>query len=120
MLSELMINLKSMLMANNNDKTTITKTDLIKAMSEKTKLTQKDVGLVLDAFMESVKESVSKGESVSLVSFGTFEVVDRAARKAVDFRTKEVINIPASKAVRFKVGKGLKEAVKAIKPKGKK
>jgi len=90
----------------------MTKADLIKAISESTKITQKDVASVLDSFMETVKTSLSKGESITLVGFGNFEVGTRAARSAINFKTKEKIQIPACKTVRFKVGKGLKESVK--------
>jgi DNA-binding protein HU-beta len=89
----------------------MTKADLIKAISETTKITQKDVGLVLDSFMETVKTSLSKGENINLVGFGNFEVGTRAARQARNFKTKEIMHIPASKTVKFKIGKGLKEAV---------
>lgn len=89
----------------------MTKTDLIKAISESTKITQKDVGLVLDSFMETVKKSLSKGESVPLVGFGTFEIGNRAARQARNFKTGKTTQIPASKTARFRAGKGLKEAV---------
>ena len=90
----------------------ITKTDLIKTVSATTKMAQKDVGLVLDTFMDKMKAHLSKGESISIPGFGIFEIADRAARKAMNFRTKEVIDIPASKIVRFKAGKALKDAAK--------
>lgn len=89
----------------------MTKADLIKAISETTKITQKDVGLVLDSFMETVKTSLSKGENINLVGFGNFAVGTRAARQARNFKTKEIMHIPTSKTVKFKIGKGLKEAV---------
>ena len=95
----------------------ITKTDLIKTISATTKMAQKDVGLMLDTFMDKVKDHLSKGESISIAGFGIFEVADRSARKAMNFRNKEVINIPASKVVRFKAGKALKDAAKQVKAK---
>ncbi|MCK9217779.1 MAG: HU family DNA-binding protein [Firmicutes bacterium] len=87
------------------------KAELIASMAEKSELTKKDTEKALKAFIDSVKESLSKGEKVQLVGFGTFEVKQRAARVGRNPRTKEEIKIPASKAPAFKPGKDLKETV---------
>ena len=88
------------------------KTELVKAISEKSGSTQKDAENFLNAFIESVTESMKKGEDVAIIGFGTFSVAERAARTARNFRTNELIDVPASKTVKFKVGKTLKDAVK--------
>ena len=88
------------------------KTELVKAISEKSGSTQKDAENFLNAFIESVTESMKKGEDVAIIGFGTFSVAERAARTARNFRTNELIDVPASKTVKFKVGKGLKDSVK--------
>ena len=88
------------------------KTELIKAISEKSGSTLKDSENFLNAFVETVTEAMSKGEDVAIIGFGTFSVAKRAARTARNFRTNELIDVPASKAVKFKVGKGLKDSVK--------
>jgi len=93
-------------------KKVVTKPDLIKAISETTKITQKDVRATLDALMEEIKQTLSKGDNVSLIGFGSFQIANRAARKARDFKTKEIINVPAYKTVHFKIGNGLKKAVR--------
>jgi len=87
------------------------KAELIASMAEKCELTKKDTEKALKAFMDSVQESLEKGEKVQLVGFGTFEVKQRAARVGRNPRTKEEIKIPASKAPIFKAGKDLKESV---------
>ena len=48
---------------------------------------------------------------MQIAGFGTFSVVERAAREGRNPRTGETIPIPASKSVKFRVGAGLKEAV---------
>ena len=88
------------------------KTELVKAISEKSGSTQKDAENFLNAFIESVTESMKKGEDVAIIGFGTFSVAERAARTARNFRTNELIDVPASKTVKFKIGKGLKDSVK--------
>ncbi len=88
------------------------KTELVKVISEKSGSTVKDAEKFLNAFVESITESMKKGDDVTLVGFGTFSVAERAARTARNFKTKEIINVPASKTVKFKVGKALKDAVR--------
>ncbi len=66
---------------------------------------------MLKAFTETVSEQLKKGEKIQLVGFGTFEVVDRAARTGKNPQTGKAINIAACKAPKFKAGKALKEVV---------
>ena len=87
------------------------KTELIAAISANTELTKKDAEKALKAFVDVVGNALSKGEKVQLAGFGTFEVVERAAREGINPRTKETIQIPASKAPKFKPMKSLKEKV---------
>jgi len=49
---------------------------------------------------------------VTLVGFGTFQVMERKARKGRNPQTRETINIPAKKVPKFRPGKGLREAVR--------
>ena len=71
--------------------------------------------------MDVVTESLTKGEKVQLIGFGTFDVKSRPARKARNPRTGEEIKIAASKAPAFKAGKALKDKVNTpAKKKGKK
>jgi len=87
------------------------KTELVAAIAKNTELTKKDAEKALKAFIDVVGEELSKGEKVQLAGFGTFEVVERAAREGINPRTKEAISIPASKAPKFKPMKSLKEKV---------
>ena len=64
------------------------KSEFIQAMSEKSGLTVKDATTALNATLEVIQESLQKGESVSLVGFGTFEVKERAARTGRNPQTK--------------------------------
>ncbi len=87
------------------------KTELVTAIANNTELTKKDAEAALKAFIDVVGDELSKGEKVQLAGFGTFEVVERAAREGINPRTKETIQIPASKAPKFKPMKSLKEKV---------
>ena len=87
------------------------KSEFIQAIAEKSGLSVKDATAALNATLETIQESLRKGEPVSFVGFGTFEVKERAARTGRNPRTKQPVEIPASKAPSFKAGKSLKEAV---------
>ena len=78
---------------------------------EKAGISKKDAGNAVDAFTTVVTEALIKGEKVSLVGFGTFEVKERAAREGRNPQTGETMQIAASKVPSFKVGKTLKDAV---------
>jgi DNA-binding protein HU-beta len=91
--------------------TILTKTELIEKVAKTTKLTKKDSGEVVDAFVASISGALAKGDKVTLVGFGSFEVRKRAARAGRNPQTGAVIKIAAKKAPAFKAGKALKEAV---------
>jgi DNA-binding protein HU-beta len=89
----------------------MTKAELITMVAEKAGTTKKDADTALNAVIDSITETLAKGEKVQLVGFGTFEVRERAARKGVNPRTKEPLDIAAAKVPAFKPGRALKEAV---------
>jgi DNA-binding protein HU-beta len=89
----------------------MTKAELISAVAEKADLTKKDSETAVNAVIEAITGALVKGDKVSLVGFGTFEVKNRSARNGINPRTKEPMPIPASKLPAFKAGKALKEAV---------
>ena len=91
--------------------TIMNKADLVQSIAQKTGLSKKNTELALNSFVESIEDALAKGEKVTLVGFGTFEVKDRAARVGVNPQTKDKINIAASKAPAFRAGKDLKEKV---------
>ena len=89
----------------------MTKAELVTSIAEKTGLTKKDSEKALAAFVDTVTETLAKGDSIQLVGFGTFEVRERAAREGINPRTKEKIEIAATKVHAFKAGRALKDAV---------
>lgn len=89
------------------------KIELVNAISIKADCTKKDAAKYLDAVVETITETLAKGEKISLVGFGSFEVVDREARTGRNPQTGETIEIPASKAPKFKARSKLKEIVNA-------
>ncbi len=85
------------------------KSELIDAMAEKAGLTKVQAKNALDAFMCTTSETLKKGDKISLIGFGTFEIKNRPARTGINPATKKAINIPAKNVVKFKVGAKLAE-----------
>ena len=98
----------------------MTKTELIAKVAESANISKKDAGAAVAAVFGAISEQLVKGEKVSLIGFGTFEVRERPARQGRNPQTGESIKIKASKAPAFKAGKALKDAVNAPKKKNKK
>lgn len=87
------------------------KQDLVKLVSEKTGISKEAAGQAQKAVIEAFSSTLEKGDSISLVGFGSFKVVERAAREGRNPGTGEKIQIPASKTVKFTPSKVLKERV---------
>lgn len=90
----------------------MTKPELVKAIAEKTEMTQKDTANLLNTTIDIITEELVKGEEVNIVGFGKFSVKTRAAREGRNPSTGEKIQIAETKAPVFKFGKTVKEAVK--------
>ncbi|HEY5703135.1 MAG TPA: HU family DNA-binding protein [Gammaproteobacteria bacterium] len=87
------------------------KAELIDAIAESADLSKASASRALDSVIDNITNSLKKGDTVTLVGFGTFSVRNRAARTGRNPRTGETINIRASKVPGFKAGKALKDAI---------
>jgi len=87
------------------------KVEMVDAIAKDTGLTKKDAEAALKSFVDTVTKELTKGHSVQLIGFGSFDVGKRAARTGRNPKTGEAIKIAASKAPKFKAGKALKDAV---------
>jgi DNA-binding protein HU-beta len=87
------------------------KGDLVDKIAAAAGLTKGQANDSLDAVISSIQGALKKGDRVTLVGFGTFTVVKRAARKGRNPRTGKEIKIKAKNVVRFKAGKVLAEKV---------
>ena len=87
------------------------KSELIDAIASGADISKASAGRALDAMVDTITESLRKGDPVALVGFGTFSVKDRAARQGRNPQTGATIQIPAARVPGFKAGKGLKDAV---------
>ncbi len=90
----------------------MTKAELVAAMSKASGSTKAAAERALEAFLASVRDSMRRRKRVTLVGFGTFSVIRRAARTARNPRNGAVIRIPAMRVPRFKPSRTLKTALR--------
>jgi len=89
----------------------VNKNDLVAAVSDATSLSKSDAAKAVESVFDTITSTLTKGEEIRLVGFGTFSVARRAASEGRNPRTGEKIQIKASNQPKFKAGKGLKDAV---------
>ncbi len=87
------------------------KDDLVTFVSEEANTTRKAAGEAINAVLEGIASSLEQEDSISLIGFGSFKIVERSAREGRNPRTGEKLHISASKAVKFTAGKALKQRV---------
>ncbi len=87
------------------------KGDFVSAVADAAELSKADAARAVDAMIDTISAALKKGDTVTLVGFGTFTVRKRAARQGLNPQTREPINIKASMNPAFKAGKALKDAV---------
>lgn len=89
----------------------MTKADLVSKIASDSNISKAAAEKALKAFTDGVTAALKKGDKVSLVGFGTFDVSRRAARTGRNPQTGATIQIKASNVPRFKAGKALKDSV---------
>ena len=88
------------------------KAELVEEVANQTGLTRKVSRKAVNAVTSVITDSLVREERVTLVGFGTFQVMERKARRGRNPQTGQTIQIPAKKVPRFRPGKGLREKVK--------
>jgi len=83
------------------------KAQLISDIAERSGLSKVDSKKALEAFLGSVASTLKAGDKIVLVGFGSFSVVNKAARTGINPATKKPIKIAAKKVVKFKAGSEL-------------
>ena len=83
------------------------KAQIVEVVAEKTE-TKKQAAEIVDAIVDSMRNSLKKQEDVALSGFGTFKVKQTKARQGRNPKTGETIQIPAKRKVAFKASKDLK------------
>lgn len=91
--------------------------ELVEALATKTESTKADAERAVAGLIDIISATLKKGDSLTLVGFGTFEVRKRAARTGRNPKTGEALKIKAAKVPAFKAGATLKATVNGAKAK---
>ncbi len=89
----------------------LTRKELTETLADQLGFSQSNCALIVDSFLDKMKDSMMSGESIKLVHFGTFTVRDKSPRKGRNPRTGETITIKKRQAVSFRPSKKLREQV---------
>lgn len=89
----------------------MTKNELAKELAVSEKLTLSTAVKAVDGIVRIMKESLAKGEEITLRGFGSLSPVKREERTALHFKTKEPITVPAHTSVKFKISNELKNSL---------
>ena len=90
----------------------MTKQEFIQKVATKSGLSNRDAGKAVDAFMETITDTLKAGDSVNFTGFGKFSAQRRAERMGVNPRTGEKVRIPAATVPKFQAGSALKSSVR--------
>ena len=90
---------------------TIPKKELAKRISQKTGLNNKQTLEVIQLFMDTITEELSKGNRLELRDFAIFQPTTRKPRTALNPKTLEKVDVPAKRVVKFKMGRVMKQKV---------
>jgi DNA-binding protein HU-beta len=90
----------------------VTKQDFVDAVADRAGLSKRDASEAVDAVLDTITETLKRGDSVTFTGFGKFSTSARAARMGVNPRTGERVQIQATTVPKFTAGSSLKSAVK--------
>ena len=95
----------------------MTKANLIKIISENTGIIRKDVAVVVDAFLQAIKDSLIKGNHIEIRGFGTYKLKTRKPRVGRNPKTDEKVPVPERTVPTFKFSREFKNSVLDVKTK---
>jgi len=91
----------------------VTKQEFVAEVARRSQLTARDAGKAVDAFLETITDTLRGGGDVAFTGFGKFQTQDRKERMGVNPRNPtEKVHIPAARVPKFSAGSQLKAAVK--------
>src|SRR5688500_20362783 len=91
----------------------MTKADLVEQVAEAIGpgITKKDCALIVDGFLNAVKQALASGENIEIRGFGTFKVRRRKTRMARNPRTGDPVKVPSRAVPACKPSKHLRNKV---------
>jgi DNA-binding protein HU-beta len=91
----------------------VTKQEFVDAVASKASMSRREAGDAVDAVLDTITDTLKRGDSVTFTGFGKFSTAHRAAREGVNPRNPgQKVHIPAATVPKFSAGSQLKSAVK--------
>ena len=90
----------------------MTKSEFVDQVADRAGLSKRDAASAVDAVLDTIESTLSRGGEITFSGFGKFSVSQRSAREGRNPATGERIQIAASRVPKFTSGAGLKKAVK--------
>jgi DNA-binding protein HU-beta len=91
----------------------VTKQEFVDRVANRSGLNRREAAKAVEAFLDSITETLKRGDSVSFTGFGKFSTAHRAAREGVNPRNPtQKVQIPAATVPRFQAGSSLKQALR--------
>ena len=89
----------------------MTKAELVEEVANQSDLTKKDAEVIVQTVLDSITDSLHKGEKIELRGFGSFRIRNRSSRQGRNPKTGSGVSVPAKKVPYFKPGKELKDLI---------
>ena len=89
----------------------MTKAELVEEVAKESDLTKKDAEVIVQIVLDSITESLQRGEKIELRGFGSFRIRSRSSRQGRNPKTGSEVSVPAKKVPYFKPGKEIKDLV---------
>jgi DNA-binding protein HU-beta len=91
----------------------VTKQDFVNQIASRAGLSTRDAAKAVDAFLETITDTLKSGGDVAFTGFGKFSTAQRAERQGVNPRNpSQKVTIPAARVPKFSAGSTLKQAIK--------
>jgi integration host factor subunit beta len=89
----------------------MTKAELVEEVASQSELTKKDAEVIVQTVLDSITESLQRGEKIELRGFGSFRIRNRSSRQGRNPKTGNGVNVPAKNVPYFKPGKEIKDLI---------
>jgi integration host factor subunit beta len=89
----------------------MTKAELVEEVAAQADLTKKDAEIIVQTVLDSITDSLQKGEKIELRGFGSFRIRSRSSRQGRNPKTGSGVSVPAKKVPYFKPGKDIKDLI---------
>jgi len=90
----------------------MTKREIVLKIADETDLKQVHVSKIIQLFLDTLVEALSKGDKIELRNFGVFKTKVRKAKKGRNPRTNEAVPVPERRVVVFRSGLVMKQKIK--------